>query len=491
MRIYQQIITTVISCLGLAVTNSSCKKLVEIPGPISTISTPQVFNTESQANGAMAGIYTVMINGTSSALISDIWQRSFAAGLSTALGSLSSDEMYVYAGVQWPSWYYPNTNKLTRFTNDKVNGIWTSAYTAIYGANSVVEGIAASTSTTLKDSVKKALTGEAKYVRSLCYFYLTNFFGDVPLVLTTDFNKTANMSRTPQAQIYQQMILDLKEASTTMSEGYPTTSGERVRPNRYAAAALLARVSLYTGSYADAVAAATTVINNNAVYALESDLNNVFLSTSKEAIWELKPTGQGTGIGNATPEGYGLGVGASGNSGFCLTDDLVRTFEPGDKRLAAWTANFKGAGNTPVYYASKYKIGSTNSSVSFPLEYYVVQRLAEMYLVRAEAAANGGPGGLTAAIADLNVIRNRAGLSALPATLGKDQVLAAVVKERRTELFSEWGHRWFDLKRTGKAHDVLSTIPLKQPWLGDYQLLYPIPTVELDVNHFLTQNPGY
>jgi starch-binding outer membrane protein, SusD/RagB family len=70
-------------------------------------------------------------------------------------------------------------------------------------------------------------------------------------------------------------------------------------------------------------------------------------------------------------------------------------------------------------------------------------------------------------------------------------VIAAVARERQVELFAEWGHRWFDLKRTKNAHDVLSALPSKQPWAGDYQLLYPIPPVEIQINPRLMQNDEY
>jgi hypothetical protein len=124
-------------------------------------------------------------------------------------------------------------------------------------------------------------------------------------------------------------------------------------------------------------------------------------------------------------------------------------------------------------------------------EYYMVLRLAEQYLIRAEAEANGAGGGTAAAIADLNVIRGRAGLPALSPSLTPAQVITAVAHERQTELFAEWGHRWLDLKRTGQAGAVLSVIPLKQPWLGAYQLLYPIPFTETQDDPNLVQNPGY
>ncbi|WP_212004887.1 RagB/SusD family nutrient uptake outer membrane protein [Chitinophaga sp. HK235] len=496
---YQKIITNTCRCLLLAVVFSSCKKLVSVPDPINTISTGQVFSSEKQANGAMAGIYTRMINADDNSQAATIGHTSFAAGMSTLLAGVSSDEMYNYQGAGDQQFYLPNTNKLTAYNAGFVFNIWSSAYTAIYGANAVIEGIAASTSSNLKDSVRRALTGEAKFVRAFSYFYLTNFYGDVPLALTTDFNKTCIMSRTPQQQIYQQLVADLKDAVATMPEAYPTSSNERVRPNRYAALALLARVYLYQKDYANAADAASGVINHTDLYQLEASLDNVFSPASREALWQLKPAG-GFILNNALPEAY-LSLPNplhTGSPGFCLTDIQLKAFETGDKRFVSWVDSSQpiGAPNTPPpplgYYSNKYKIGTANSSFGAPFnEYQTPLRLAEMYLIRAEAAANGGPGGMTSAISDLNIIRNRAGLPALPASLNQDQLLAAIAKERQTEFFAEWGHRWFDLKRTAKAHNVLSAIPLKQPWAGDFQLLYPIPPAEINVNHFLTQNPGY
>ncbi|MBO9635522.1 MAG: RagB/SusD family nutrient uptake outer membrane protein, partial [Chitinophagaceae bacterium] len=116
-------------------------------------------------------------------------------------------------------------------------------------------------------------------------------------------------------------------------------------------------------------------------------------------------------------------------------------------------------------------------------------RLAEQYLIRAEARAHLD--NLDGAKADMYEIRKRAGLEELPRTLGKDDILLAIEKERQIELMAEWGHRWLDLKRTGRTTAAFSTIPLKQPWAGDYQLLYPIPAIEIEANINLIQNPGY
>ncbi|MBV8251908.1 MAG: RagB/SusD family nutrient uptake outer membrane protein [Chitinophaga sp.] len=490
------VITSSLVLLGML---CACKKLVTIPDPINTISTGQVFSSEKQANSAMAGVYSKLINGSDFLSVSTIGERSFAAGLSTILGGLSSDELYNYRGTAEQSYYGVNTNNLTILNSGHPWEIWYSAYDAIYGTNSIIEGIAASKATALKDSVRKALTGEAKFVRAFSYFYLVNFFGDVPLALSIDFNQTSRLPRAPQDQVYQQMLQDLKDAAASMPASYPTSTGERTRPNKYAALAMLARVYLYMGDYTNAAATATQVINNGADYTLESDLNNVFRKSSREAIWQLQQTLTDFSIKDATPEGFIMqpNILKTGIASFCLTPGLLATFEPGDQRLPNWTDstdNSAGTGTSPgmTYYPGKYKIGKANGTPGMPPQaYYLVLRLAEMYLIRAEAAANGAAGGIGTAIADLNMIRNRAGLPALSAGLNKEQALAAVAKERRTELFGEWGHRWFDLKRTKQMHAVLSVLPLKQPWQGDYQAVYPLPVPEISANHYLIQNTGY
>jgi hypothetical protein len=92
----------------------------------------------------------------------------------------------------------------------------------------------------------------------------------------------------------------------------------------------------------------------------------------------------------------------------------------------------------------------------------------------------------------VNTIRRRAGLTTdLPNTLTNEQVKEAIMHERQVELFGEWGHRWLDLKRTGQAETVLGAVPAKQPWAGDFQLLYPVPLQEITSNPNLDQNPRY
>jgi hypothetical protein len=108
-----------------------------------------------------------------------------------------------------------------------------------------------------------------------------------------------------------------------------------------------------------------------------------------------------------------------------------------------------------------------------------------VYLIRAEARARQNK--IIEGQGDLNVVRNRAGLPDVSMT-SQAALLAAVEKERFTELFTEFGHRWFDLKRTDRIDAVLGSE--KPGWKTD-AALYPIPDAQIQVNNNLSQNPGY
>lgn len=120
-------------------------------------------------------------------------------------------------------------------------------------------------------------------------------------------------------------------------------------------------------------------------------------------------------------------------------------------------------------------------------EYHIVFRLAEQYLIRAEARIQLGK--ITGAIQDLNKIRARAGLPPLSTSMTRDNAVAALEQERRIELFAEFGHRWLDLKRTNKVDQVIGA--LKPSTWQPTAALWPVPQVQRRANPFLTQNKGY
>jgi hypothetical protein len=327
---------------------------------------------------------------------------------------------------------------------------------------------------------KRQLTGEASFLRAYCYFYLVNLFGPVPLVTTTQYAYSDTMSRTPVVEVYNQIKADLKLAQSSLLSDYSISGGERVRANQWSAVALLSRVYLYNQQWDSAEEAATAVISNNSLFYLPT-LDSVFLANSPEAILQLDPPNS---YPYATEEGNQLiPYDSTASPNWYMTSQLLGAFEPGDQRYTSWVDSTDYSG-TYYYYPYKYKVyAGTQGNIT---EYYMLLRLGEQYLIRAEARAwqNNLPG----AIGDLNVIRGRAGLDTLSSGLNQTQVIAAVAQERRIELFAEWGHRWLDLKRTDSATAVLQ--PIKPKWTAN-AVLWPIPQSELTADAYLTQNGGY
>jgi hypothetical protein len=477
---------------------SACDGLISISDPTDKIPASMAFSSDQLANSAMNGVYLSMlsVNGTMT--------KGFGCGAATLFGALSSDELNIFLQISnEPGRLSINTNHIivsgsqSSFSSP-TDIAWTSAYNVIYNANAVIEGIAASKSSQLHDNVRTTITAEAKFIRAFCYFYLVNFYGDVPIVLSTRYNTEVVRSRSPQSEVYQQIVKDLEDARAALPADYSAGGGRRVRVNKWAATALLARVALFTGDYATAAAMATEVIDHSSQFALETDLRNVFQAASREAIWQLDQQVSNS-ASNATPDGLALAPGAildgtdTGTVSYTPSPQLLQAFEPGDARRRVWIDSIIDyTTHQQLYYVGKYTTGDYNDVAGgTPTELYMVLRLAEQYLVRAEAAAHNAGGGLAQATGDLNIIRRRAGLPDLPGNLSQPALLDAVAHEWQTELFCEWGFRWFNLKRTGKARAVLSAIPLKQPWAGDHQLLYPVPPADILLSPNIKQNPGY
>jgi len=203
-----------------------------------------------------------------------------------------------------------------------------------------------------------------------------------------------------------------------------------------------------------------------------------------EAIWQLSPAGSGSVLTN-TNDGASFLIHPifSFLANLKIEPAFVSSFDEKDKRLQNWIGFHQGTGN---YFSFKYKIQNSTEPIA---EYSMVLRLAEQYLIRAEARAMQG--NFQGALADLNIIRNRAGLETLDennTTLSSEELLILILEERKRELFTEWGHRWLDLKRTGKASEILGA---GNPLWQETDRLYPIPAAELMKNPNLTQNNGY
>eukprot|EP01132_Coremiostelium_polycephalum_P021770 gene21770-25835_t len=292
---------------------------------------------------------------------------------------------------------------------------------------------------------------------------------------TTDYQINAAMPRTGIDKIYEQITADLVEARTLLSAN---SVNDNLRPGKDAATSLLARVYLFRNDWVNAAAMATEVIGSGK-YSLDNPAN-VFLINSKETIFQLyKQTS------NTAEAGYFLPASTTVRPTFKIRDNLLNAFEMGDVRKTNWLKSNTIAG-TVYFYPYKYKTRAQTPIT----EYVVVQRFAELYLIRAEARANLND--LPGAIDDVDRIRGRAAINKIKdtnPTIAKDALLAAISKENQTEFFAEWGHRWLDLKRTGKADEVLAALKGAN-WQPNAKL-YPIPFNQIQLNSFLTQNGGY
>jgi hypothetical protein len=439
----------------------ACAKFTEVDTPQSQLTTPSVFENVNTADAAMTDIYA------------RLREESMLAGTLNGLSSLMSnysDEMQ-YTGSSIEIMQFTNHSIVP--SNSLISGLWNSTYSEIYAANLLLEGV--QSSTLLKSDEKARLSGEALFIRAYLHFYLVNIFGDVPYITTTSYTANAMVSKTPQEQVWQNVIADLTKAETLLPVKY--VSQEKVRVNKSVASALLARIYLYRQEWANAVAKATAVIENPD-YTWVDDLSKEFLRQSTATIWALHPGTPGLNTKDARTFIFSSGPPSKPS----LATSFVAAFEPGDLRRTQWVRTVSNS-NGSWYSAYKYKqpLGTAASQ-----EYTILFRLSEQYLIRAEARAHLLD--VSGAQADINKIRNRAGLLNSNASTATD-LLKAVAKERRFELFTEQGHRWFDLKRTGMAKEVLS--PIKSGW-EDTQTILPLPLPELLLNgNLLPQNPGY
>jgi len=447
---------------GAAMAFCSCEEFVTVEVPDSQLSGELVFEDARTAEAVLVSIYTKMHNGV---LVS-----GDVNGLSVLLGNYT-DELTCYA-TNLPELAFYQNDVLA--TNPTVLSLWRNTYSLIYTANTVIEGVENSGS--LEQADRNRLKGEALFVRAYLHFYLSQLFGEIPYVTDTDYRVNATIGKQAAAALAALLEADLLAAESLLADNY--IGQHRVRPNKGAVSALLARFYLYSGQWEKAKLKAGEVISNVALYNLMADLNAVFLRRSTGTIWQLMAAPEGKN----TLDAKSFIFTSVPPPSRALNEALVAAFEPSDLRKANWVkAVTNGTGTS--HHAFKYKL---NNDSSTSMEYSIQLRLEEMYLIRAEANAELNL--LDLGAADLNAIRNRAGLEDTAAAT-KEELLAAILKERGFEFFTELGHRFFDLKRTGLLDSVLSGV--KPNWKSTSELL-PLPENELLLNpSLLPQNEGY
>ncbi len=456
---------TMMGLLSLVSFALSCKKLVEVPpNPPTEIAQAQQFGDSSATMAALAGAYSyTALTGSG---------FGYDDGVLVQTTGLSSDELlttvtYDAAMLQ----YY--TYGLNPLNNYALN-LWSAPYTNLYQVNAILEGVTGNGK--LSAGFRNQVAGEMKVLRALYYFNLVNLFGGVPLVTTTDYTKTTRIPRSSADSVYGQIITDLTDARQLLKAGY--AGNGKHRPNLYAAETLLSRVYLYRGQWQQAYDNADAVIGSGD-YNLVADPGQVFLEGSAEAIWQLPANSQNF----VTSEAVNFVPYPGSIPGYPVSSFLLDAFETGDSRRQAWLGA-STVGTDVYYYPYKYKNVQPTAPTT---EDYMIFRLAELYLIRAEAAAHLGRG--SDALADINTVRARAGLGGSTADpSSQTALLNAVMHERQVELFCEWGHRWYDLRRTGEAVTVLGA---ERTGFQAKDTLYPLPQSQLQLDNLLKQNPGY
>ncbi|MEJ2884285.1 RagB/SusD family nutrient uptake outer membrane protein [Pedobacter sp. GR22-6] len=473
--------------LGLCLT-SGCKNFLEIPLPTDKLAADGAYLTDNSAGAVITGIL-------SSAAANSAYGGSLnneSIGYRTSLyvddfqlinPNSTSNTAYLTSAVY-------HTNTLTSAYSTQ----WSILYKQLYYTNLAIEGIKANES---KLPNKNQWLGEALFIRALSHFDLLNLYGDVPLATTSNYLVNNVSTRSPKAAVVNQMIEDLKQAEallgTTYLNGLSVLTPNRARPNQYVAAALLARVYLYNGDWANAETEATKVIGNTTAYELVAPAA-AFLANSRETIFALAPMAN---TGATFVRDYGLYNGGmpavapsqANMASFSMTpisESLKNSFETGDARFSNWlrlTTTTASPVGGQFYFPAKYKSNVVGA------EFNILLRLAEQYLIRAEARARLNK--LTEAKQDIDAVRARASLGGTPASLQPD-LINAVMKERRVELFAEFGHRFYDLKRTGTIDVVMNiAAPLKGGTWASWKQIWPIPATDIIANPNLTQAPEY
>lgn len=446
----------------------SCEKLIETE-PVGIINTDKAYDNEKNIEASINGIYyKLQQTGT-----------LYNSNYYTIYAALSDEAKVLTPAVNSIQF---STNEIS-VANMALSNLWNNAYDVIYQCNSLIENVTPKTNLII--AKKNQFLGEAKFLRAYSYFMLVQYFGDVPLSISSDYRINNTLSRSPVAVINDFITTELEEAELLLPDGFSVYGGLRTRITKQAAQALNARQYLYRKNWNKAIEKSSLLIGNT-LFSLPGNFDDVLKSNSPESIFELWFSSQSAGTYNYTAQSFvpNTSLPNPATPGYLPSDKLINAFETNpvtsmpDKRKFAFI-RFQAIPAPGYNYLFKYRDRTTNTDQP---KFF---RLAEQYLIRAEARAQLN---LAGAVDDIDAIRFRAGLTKTVAA-NSSELLEAVAQERFVELCFE-GHRWPDLIRTGKADAVLGTYK-PTTWQPTDKLL-PIPATELGRNPNLNpQNPGY
>lgn len=473
---------------------SSCKKFLDSK-PVSQISVDNFYKTEADFNQALIGAY---------AAFAQVYQGNGYYSLLTDLRSDNTTELTPGGDGNDAKMNIDEFKETT--DNEHITAFWQNSYTLIARANSIISSLDKSA---IDETLKKQFAGEAKALRALSYFNLVRLYGDVPLVTepVSDIDASYKVARSPANDVYAQIVSDLTEAETMLPVSYDDANVGRATIG--VAESLLGNVYLTQKKYAEAATEFKKVIDLN-VYELlpvYADLYKAGMQGNKEAIWQAQYKNGTAYLGSNLPNHFaptgseGITIASGGAYGFNQpTEDIANAYEPNDVRRNNIADGYTSNG---AFVAARYIRGYVEREtgggyLDSGADWYVL-RFADILLMYAEALNEASQGPTSEAYTYVNMVRQRAGLSAL-AGLNYDTFKTTVYNEERLESPFE-GHRWFNLLRTGKALEVMNskvsqgagtaTIGISAP-IKEYQLLYPIPAIVVTTSSpAITQNEGY
>ncbi|GAB3023460.1 RagB/SusD family nutrient uptake outer membrane protein [Spirosoma pulveris] len=441
---------------------AACQEVLE-PKPVTLLVDELVLNEPNDVQPVRIGLYSAFRGMASPNIIA---------------GDFTAD--YIQANGTFTDNIEFGTKRITA-TNGAVNALWGGIYNTVYVANFILERLPGVPN--VSEATRKQVTAEARFLRGWANFIGAYTFGDIPKVTSTNQVANTTITRTPKADILASVLADYQAALTdlpdvTSSSTNATTNAAYI--NKINCQAAMARFYLYQKNWAQAEQLATVVINSG-VYTLQTNYSDLVTKDfTSESIIEV---------------GYNLSD-DPGTGSYSLNNLLVgrREVIPSNQLVSSLLSAESGTRSATITFNAQQQRGNDNGwtvrkygTATEDNNNIVLIRLAEMYLLRAEARAQQGKlTGASGAIADINVIRTRAKAPAVTATAQAD-VLLAIERERVYEFAFE-GQRWYDLVRTGRAQAVMSAF--SPNWNSRFEL-WPIPQREIQQNTALTQNPGY
>lgn len=384
-----------------------------------------------------------------------------------------------------------NTNEVPA-NNQFLANLYNAHYKIINSSNFLIKGLEAGDAKGISEVRKAEMISEAKFQRAFAYFNLLRYFGQFydlnsiyGVVLRTEFS--TQLTATPRNTV--QEVYDFIQADLEFAAANGPEFVDHFYSGKLASQALLAKVELYMGNYGMAANLAKEVINNTEGYDLETQYQSIFSNSfnSSEVIFAPYTAAGSEGatsmyLVNRTTFSETLKNTADAQVGSANDGDLSGSGTNYDPRFSfAYSNDTKG-----VNMQGKYPFADNSTSQGNTL-YHL--RLAEMYLIHAEAEARRVGGDLVVALGSLNAIRNR--VLVTPKTLTTKAVLLEDIRqEKLLELFFENGEPWFDIVRYDALGNLNASI-IKPTLTSKNKFVLPIPTQVITGNKNIIPNPGY